>query len=249
VSKSMGAVSSSVGEMSVSIQKLTDVARKAFTVTGSAKERSAAASRAMNSLDAAAGEIGKVTDVIKRIAEQTNLLALNATIEAASAGAAGKGFAVVANEIKLLASQSASAAEDIARRIDGVQDNAERAVEALGEMFTIMNSIGKSVEEITGMMERQNGTAREISATVSHAAEEAGSIAMSIAQIAKGSGEMSSSVGDAAKGAQDVSANIQVVRDNASDTTASAQIVNNSSLSLARIAGELDGMISKFKVA
>ncbi|MDH5511414.1 MAG: methyl-accepting chemotaxis protein, partial [Nitrospinota bacterium] len=249
MSKSMVSVSATIDEMTTSIQTITDGARKALTVTGSAKERSAAASRAMNSLDTAAGEIGKVTGVIKKIAEQTNLLALNATIEAASAGAAGKGFAVVASEIKQLANQSASAAEDIAKRIEGVQDNTERAVEVLGEMFSIMNSIGKSVEEITGMMERQSKSAREISATVNQATEGAGAIALSISQIAKGSSEMSSNVGQAARGALDVSTNIQVVSDNANDTTNNAQLVNQSSLSLARIAGELDMMISKFKVA
>ncbi|MDH5636990.1 MAG: methyl-accepting chemotaxis protein [Nitrospinota bacterium] len=249
VSKSMVSVSATMDDMSTSIHNITEGARKALTVTGAAKERSAAASRAMNSLDAAAGEIGKVTGVIKRIAEQTNLLALNATIEAASAGAAGKGFAVVANEIKQLANQSASAAEDIAKRIEGVQDNTERAVEVLGEMFSIMNSIGKSVEDVTGMMERQSKTAREISETVNQAAEGASSIALSISQVAKGSSEMSSNVGQAARGALDVSTNIQVVSDNATDTTNSAQLVNQSSLSLARIAGELDMMVSKFKVA
>ena len=75
-----------------------------------------------------AGEVGKVTEMIKLIAMQTNLLALNATIEATSAGEAGKGFAVVANEIKELANQSGKAAEDIARMIEGMQANTREAV-------------------------------------------------------------------------------------------------------------------------
>ncbi len=53
------------------------------------------------------------TAVISAIADQTNLLALNAAIEAARAGDAGRGFAVVAGEIRKLAQDAASAAQDI----------------------------------------------------------------------------------------------------------------------------------------
>lgn len=60
--------------------------------------------------------------LIKGIAEQTKLLALNATIEAARAGDAGKGFAVVANEVRNLAEQSTSAAEEITSSIGRMED-------------------------------------------------------------------------------------------------------------------------------
>ena len=249
MSQDMAVVAKKVEEMNASIQQIAAGSRKAKTVTGSAKERSAAASRAMNTLGSAAQEIGKVTFVIKRIAEQTNLLALNATIEAASAGAAGKGFAVVANEIKQLAGQSATAAEDIAKRIQGVQSSAENAVDALGGVFSTINEIGVTVEDISHSVEAQSRSSGEIATVVSQAATGAGSIARSISEIAKGAGEVSSSVGEAAKNAMEVASNIQVVRDSAEETSAGAQLVNNSSAGLSRIAGELDTMISKFKVS
>ena len=79
--------------------------------------------------------------VITSIAQQTNLLALNATIEAARAGEAGKGFAVVANEVKELAKQTAKATEDIGRKIDAIQGDTKGAVEAIGQIWQVINQI------------------------------------------------------------------------------------------------------------
>lgn len=62
--------------------------------------------------------ISELTGEILGIASQTNLLALNASIEAARAGTAGKGFAVVAEEIRNLADNSKTTAENI-QKISG----------------------------------------------------------------------------------------------------------------------------------
>ncbi len=74
-------------------------------------------------------KIGELTANIINITDQTNLLALNASIEAARAGEAGRGFAVVADEIGKLATDSASAAE----QIKDVSNIVIKAVNALAE--------------------------------------------------------------------------------------------------------------------
>src|SRR5207247_714498 len=69
---------------------------------------------------------------IRELADMTNLLALNAAIEAARAGKHGKGFAVVAEEVRRLAEQSGSAAEEAGGLVqdihrDGGGDGARQA--------------------------------------------------------------------------------------------------------------------------
>jgi methyl-accepting chemotaxis protein len=123
-------------------------------------------------------EIGNVVKVITSIAEQTNLLALNATIEAARAGDAGKGFAVVANEVKELARETASATEDISRRVEMIQSDTADAVSAIGEISYIISrindfqlSIATAVEEQTANSAEMNRNVREASTGVAQISE------------------------------------------------------------------------------
>ena len=87
----------------------------------------------INTLSERAADIGTILSVIDEVAEQTNLLALNAAIIAAQAGEHGKGFAVVADEIKELAERTSSSTREIAQVIKGVQDETQRAVEAINQ--------------------------------------------------------------------------------------------------------------------
>ncbi len=91
------------------------------------RKASGLTSEAITSLDAKAGDIGKILLVINDVAEQTNLLALNASIIAAQAGPHGKGFAVVADEIKELAHRTKVSTMEIAQVIKAVQNDTHRA--------------------------------------------------------------------------------------------------------------------------
>jgi len=68
---------------------------------------------------------------IRELADMTNLLALNAAIEAARAGKHGKGFAVVAEEVRRLAEQSGSAAEEAGGLVQDIHREVGEVVEQM----------------------------------------------------------------------------------------------------------------------
>ncbi|KHD36592.1 chemotaxis protein [Clostridium acetobutylicum] len=116
-------------------------------------------------------DIGEILSTILNISSQTNLLALNAAIEAARAGESGKGFAVVAEEVRKLAEQSGSSAENIrniitrvvdttktaAVNMDNIKSNVENqssAVSLTEQSFVNLNKFIKSIiEKISAMNE------------------------------------------------------------------------------------------------
>lgn len=94
--------------------------------------------------------IANIASTIEGIARQTHLLALNAAIEAARSGEAGLGFAVIAKEVKLLASQTAQATQEIASRIYEVRQQTSDIVDCIG---MIIETIGEAGNRSNAVLE------------------------------------------------------------------------------------------------
>ncbi|MER7008315.1 methyl-accepting chemotaxis protein [Dactylosporangium sp. NPDC000555] len=169
---------SSIGEIARNASEAAQVAAEAVGVARSTNET-------VSKLGESSAEIGNVVKVITSIAEQTNLLALNATIEAARAGEAGKGFAVVANEVKELAQETARATEDISRRVEAIQADTGKSVDAIGEISRIIARINDYQLTIASAVEQQSATTAEMTRSVSDAAGGANNIAGNIAGVAQ----------------------------------------------------------------
>ncbi|ETR74410.1 MAG: methyl-accepting chemotaxis protein [Candidatus Magnetoglobus multicellularis str. Araruama] len=248
MAKNMNSITVSIEQMKESMKEVSHSSEEGTQIAMQAKGLSGNATTAMNTLSQTAREIGKVTSVIKRIAEQTNLLALNATIEAASAGDAGRGFAVVANEIKELATQSAHAAEDITKKIKGVQDDTSESVDIIDQVTDIISKIEQAVRRIAAAVNEQNTTTQEMASNIAHSTNGIRNIAASIAEVALNVDEMSKNSAEVAGYVNDVASNIYDVSRDTVNVNKVSQQVKISAVEQSKIAEKLKKNVSIFKV-
>ena len=169
VNNNVETVSAGAEEMTASIKEIARNATDAARVASSAVDAARNTNDIVSQLGVSSAEIGAIVKVITGIAQQTNLLALNATIEAARAGEAGKGFAVVANEVKELAKETAQATEDIGRKIEAIQNNTTKSVDAIGEIALIIDQISEFQQTIASAVEQQAATTADMARSVNEA--------------------------------------------------------------------------------
>lgn len=236
MSGSMQSASRNVNSVATMTEELTstiaEIARNAERVASSVAEASVlaeASNQKIDTLGTAASEIGRVTEVIQEIAEQTNLLALNATIEAARAGEAGSGFAVVATEVKQLAHQTATATEDIRRRIDAIQLGTAGAVTSIQEISRSIREVSLISKSIAAAVEQQGIATEEVAKNVSEAAMAVDSVSRGIEETVEVSQEVARHIAQVAMIASDS-------RSHASHTQRTAETLNRQAESLKRLA-------------
>jgi methyl-accepting chemotaxis protein len=172
-------------------------------------------------------DIGKVLDVIRSIAEQTNLLALNAAIEAARAGESGRGFAVVADEVRALAHRTQQSTLEIDKMVSTMRSGSSEALESMmvsrsraTQTLDLAMGAGDSLQQITS----------------------------SINQISERNLVIASAAEEQAQVAREVDRNIVNIRDLSQKSSIGANQISASSHELSRLAGELNQVVTRFKV-
>ncbi|MCM2294237.1 methyl-accepting chemotaxis protein [Allorhizobium sp. BGMRC 0089] len=165
---SLEETSAALSQITENVRSTTTRAEEAGHMVENAKnyaEESGAvvsdAMAAMERIQGATGEIGKIINVIDEIAFQTNLLALNAGVEAARAGDAGKGFAVVAQEVRALAGRAADAARNIKQLVGKSNDEVRTGVDLVTAAGDALNRIGDDVLRINDHVKSIVTSARE----------------------------------------------------------------------------------------
>jgi methyl-accepting chemotaxis protein len=220
VAASVDTVATGSSQMEAAIREISQNASEASRVASQAVDVAENTTRTVGKLGDSSQEIATVIKLINGIAEQTNLLALNATIEAARAGEAGKGFAVVASEVKELAQETARATEDISQRVEAIQADTAGAVEAISQISTVIGEINDFQATIAAAVEEQTATTNEMNRNVAEAANGTQGIAAAISGLAAGTAETNQRVVDAQAASAD----------------------------LARMSGELQEAVARFRV-
>jgi len=220
IRRNVDTVSAGSEQMGASIREIAQNANQAAEVAGQAVVMAETTNRTVSKLGESSAEIGNVIKLITSIAEQTNLLALNATIEAARAGEMGKGFAVVASEVKDLAQETARATEDISTRVSAIQADTGTAITAIAEIGEVIAKISDYQTTIAAAVEEQTATTGEMN---------------------RGVAEAASGVGEVATGVDNLAATTRLTTESIADTQRAAE-------ELARMSGELQKMVGRFRV-
>ncbi|WP_455714429.1 methyl-accepting chemotaxis protein [Anaerosporobacter sp.] len=186
-------------------------------------------------------KIDSIIQVIQSIASQTNLLALNASIEAARAGEHGKGFAVVAGEIKNLAEESSTSANDIAKLIIDIKEI----------ILTTVSQTRDNVSMIDHSAEYINDTFHSyqtIYDTVNEVNEEINVILKHIAEVGDHAQTLAAVSEEQTASAEHISEALKKVKESTDASFNDVEILNNNIKQLAQTSEELSKLSNTFKI-
>lgn len=205
-------------------QKALDVTSKEMYAFADIVRQSAEKTEALGTKSEA---INEIVEMIKDIADQTNLLALNASIEAARAGEMGRGFAVVADSVRQLAHRTIESSSEISRTVKDMHDEVDASV-------LIMQKERQAIESIILHID---GTLKSMGDIVEHVEQVFGMVQT----IATATEEQSAT-------AEDVNRTMVGINDVTRQLTVSVVEIKGTSESFAKLAGDLQQMVSWFKL-
>lgn len=195
----------------------------------------------VNTLNESSKQIKDIVAVISTISEQTNLLALNAAIEAARAGEYGRGFSVVAEEIRKLAEQSKTSANEIKNIINLILASVKESVNAINEGNKIVQ---EEQEKFVILREHFNNiikNSRTVSELIDVVAVSAESQAAQIEVISTNVNNITTMIDATA-------ASIETINASSQEQTAAIEQIGSAAERMYNQAVEFDNVVKKFKI-
>jgi len=246
-SDAAAAMAAAIEEMTVSIDRVSQLSQEARNMAHSSgevsdngvavidsaiKEMGTIAATVRDSSGAVAQlgdqsqQIAGIVNVIREIADQTNLLALNAAIEAARAGEQGRGFAVVADEVRKLAERTTQSTKQITDMVSQIQGGAKNAVDSM--------DVGvRQVEEGVELANRAGASIAEIK--------------MGAARVGQAVIGISEALREQTAASQDIARNVERIAQQAEHNHSQAKQTSDAATSLENLAERLRHSIARFR--